>query len=222
VDIENLDLWTELGELRVHITANEIRVFGPNSTDDSPLAPSEPAALREWTRVDDLGRYRPLPGARTMRSNWQVAFPSLAAFTDAMSEVYPLAFEHSTAWQEGRLRIVGLDEVLSRQSGRYEVAAKADETSRQVATAVLCGRCVKRPVWRDAETAVAIPGDTTIPCPEPCSVLVSLCREAALWQDDPPEPSEVDLSVAFAAFEEPGNEIREAYLRARYGGPREQ
>ncbi len=59
--------------------------------------------------------------------------------------------------------------------------------------------------------------DGEIPCPEPCSVLVSLCREAALWQREPPSPAQADPNVAFAAFDAPGNEIREAYLAARYG-----
>jgi hypothetical protein len=81
---------------------------------------------------------------------------------------------------------------------------------------------VKRPVWRDDQAAPPLPGETTIPCPEPCSVLVSLCREAALWQRDPPPSSPIDPGVPFAAFEQPGNDVREAYLRARYGGQREE
>jgi hypothetical protein len=54
-----------------------------------------------------------------------------------------------------------------------------------------------------------------VPCPEPCSVFVSLCREAALWEQAPPQPAAVDDRVAWAAFDEPGNEVREAYLQLR-------
>ena len=42
--------------------------------------------------------------------------------------------------------------------------------------------------------------------------MVALCREAALWQKEPPEPVEPDASVAFADFPTPGNAIRETYL----------
>jgi hypothetical protein len=47
--------------------------------------------------------------------------------------------------------------------------------------------------------------------------MVSLCREAALWQDGPPKRTTPDPRAPFAAFDEPGNEIREAYLEKRYG-----
>jgi hypothetical protein len=69
---------------------------------------------------------------------------------------------------------------------------------------------VKAPAWRGDQPAV-----DQIPCPEPCGVLVSLCREAALWQKDRPQPADVDPYVAFAAFDVPGNEVRERFLGAR-------
>jgi hypothetical protein len=119
-------------------------------------------------------------------------------------------------WTEGRLAVVPLDTVLGRQSGRYEVAARLSERGRAIASEVLCGECVKAPCWRGS-----VPAAGEIPCPEPCSVLVALCREAALWEKDLPAPSQSDQSVGFAQFEQPGNEIRErvvAALRGRSNG----
>src|SRR6185437_2660421 len=101
-------------------------------------------------------------------------------------------------------------------AGRYSVAASLDAHGRRLASEVLCSQCVRVPVWRGVQTDAAERGGVArIPCPEPCSVLVSLCREAALWQQSPPVRSEPDRTVAFAAFETPGNEMREAYLAAR-------
>jgi hypothetical protein len=72
----------------------------------------------------------------------------------------------------------------------------------------VCGECVRRPVW-DGATC----GPDEIPCPEPCSVLVAFCREAVLWQQERPAPTEPDPTIPWAAFEEPGNELRERYLQ---------
>jgi sirohydrochlorin cobaltochelatase len=167
-------------------------------------------ATREFVRTDSLGRYRPLPGARTLPGGWEVRCKP-EGVDAVLDEIYPLARTHMRQWGNGELRLVSLDEVLDRQSGRYAVAAKLDEAGRAVARGVLCGVCIKAPVWAGER-----PGEA-IPCPEPCSVMVSLCREAALWQDERPERSAPDASVPFAAFDVPGNEIREAYLEKRYG-----
>ena len=45
-------------------------------------------------------------------------------------------------------------------------------------------------------------------------MFVALAREAAAWERDGAEPAPVDPAIPFAAFEEPGNEIREAVLAA--------
>jgi len=167
--------------------------------------------LREWVRPDARGRYRPLPGARTMRHGWEatVRGESLAAVAGA---IYPLAEEHRAEARKGTLRIVPLARVLERQTGRYRRAADLDSEGREAASRVLCGQCVKQPLWGGDQWDGEV-----IPCPEPCSVLVSLCREAATWQTEPPASHAPDPDVAYAAFDEPGNELREAYLRTRYG-----
>jgi len=197
-----------LGELIVEFKGEEAIIHGPSTGAEEQVVECEPAALNAWTRFDDLGRYRPLRGARTMRHDWRTTC-GRGQLDEALDAIYPLALHHISEWKNGRLRLVGLDDVLSRQSGRYETTARLNQEARQAA-GVLCGRCVKVPAWRgDAPEA------KDIPCPEPCSVLVALCREAAIWEHERPEPAEPDQAVQFADFETPGNEIREAYLRAR-------
>lgn len=198
------------GQLEVTFEAGTAVIAGPPGAGEPSEIDAAPAALREWTRTDNRGRYRPLTGALTMRRGWQARCRP-AELPAALEEIYPLALRHRQQLDAGTLRVVGLDAVLSRQTGRYAVAASLDAEGRDIASQTVCGRCVKVPVWR---------GDTAdtyqIPCPEPCSVLVSLCREAALWQAAPPVAADADPTVAFAAFDEPGNEVRERYLAARY------
>ncbi|MGH2632022.1 MAG: DR2241 family protein [Tepidiformaceae bacterium] len=198
-----------LGQVGVRLEGNLAVIAGPGT--ERREVPGTPEALREAVRLDDLGRYRPLSGATSMPRGWWARI-SVADLAAALEAVYPLALDHMAAAEAGGLRIVPLADVLERQSGRYSVAAELDGEGRRVASGVLCRDCVRVPVWRgDFASHDAL----DIPCPEPCSVLVSLCREAALWQKSRPAPAPPDPTIAFAAFETPGNEVREAYLAAR-------
>jgi len=198
-----------LGQLTLCLEETGLAVIaGPGTGDDQVLA--TPDALRERVRHDERGRYRPLSGAKSMPGGW---FARVApnGLPDALEALYPLALVHIAAAECGELRIVPLDQVLERQAGRYRAAAQLDADGRDVASEVLCRGCVRVPVWRGVPAAAVL----SIPCPEPCSVLVSLCREAALWQQSLPAPTAASPDIAFAAFETPGNEVREAYLAAR-------
>jgi hypothetical protein len=197
-----------LGELTITIGDTEAVVEGPPAPGEGIELPPDPEVLRAWARTDTSGRYRPLPGARTLRGGWRVRFTSLDAMAAGLDAIYPLAQLHLAQWEDGCLEVVGLDEVLRRQSGRYDGSAALSEAGRELAVDLLCrATCVKAPAWHGDQ-----PAGAAIPCPEPCSVLVSLCREAVAWERDRPEPVPPRPEVPFAAFEEPGNELREAYL----------
>ena len=194
-----------LGEVAVAFREGRVRLSGPCSGPDAVELEPTVEALREHVRLDDDGRYRPLSGARTMPGGWRVSLPGNLTEA-AMEAVYPQALLHQEQAAQGTLRLVPFEDVVARQRGRYRVAGALDAKGQERARDVLCGRCVRTPVWADATAS-----EGAIPCPEPCSVMVALCREAALWQKEPPEPAESDASVAFADFPAPGNEIREAY-----------
>jgi sirohydrochlorin cobaltochelatase len=165
-------------------------------------------ALFELVREDALGRYRPLSGAGTLQTGWDAPLSAAFSRENAIETVYPLAIVHQRQLAAGTLRVVSLDDVLARQSGRYEASGALSPEGRARAVRTVCGECVRRPVW-DGATC----GPDEIPCPEPCSVLVAFCREAVLWQQERPAPTEPDPTIPWAAFEEPGNELRERYLQ---------
>ena len=195
-----------LGEVAVAFREGRVELSGPCSGPEAVELEPTVQALREHVRLDDDGRYRPLSGARTMPGGWRVSLP--VNLTEAAIEaVYPQALLHQEQAAQGALRVVPFEDVVARQRGRYRIAGELDDDGRERARDVLCGRCVRTPVWADATAS-----EGAIPCPEPCSVMVALCREAALWQKEPPEPVEPDASVAFADFPTPGNAIRETYL----------
>lgn len=202
-----------LGQLTIDKGEDGFKVTGPTATANEDEENSEvvldcdPDALREWVRFDDRGRYRPLNGAKTMRAGWRLECRSIDELERCLEAVYPLALRHIELWRRRELEVAPIDRALNRQTGRYHKARDLSEAGRMLASEVLCGICVKAPVWRDVEPAAG-----QIPCPEPCSVLVALCREAAVWDEERPKAAEPDPKIGFADFEAPGNEVREAYL----------
>ncbi len=202
-----------LGELRLEPK----RICGPG--DPLRELPPDAEAIRRYVRSDAAGRYRPLSGSRGLPPGWFVPLGGGLTADDVIEAVYPLALVHRQQAADGTLRIVPLDAVLDRQSGRYESARRLSDRGRRIAREVLCRGCVRTPAWPLSSTeppapCAVRPGPGVIPCPEPCSVLVALAREAAAWEQDPPAPAPIDPSVPFADFAAPGNPTREAVLAA--------
>lgn len=195
-----------LGEVTVAFRGGRVELAGPSRGASPVELEGAIEALREHLCFDEHGRYRPLSGARTMPGDWRISLPESLAEA-AINAIYPQALLHQKQAARGALQIVAFDEVVARQRGRYRVAGELDEGGRERAREALCGRCVRTPIWADGTAE-----DGDIPCPEPCSVMVALCREAALWQEDPPSAASPDPAVPFADFSTPGNEVREAYL----------
>jgi hypothetical protein len=200
------------GEVAVAFREGRVELSGPRSGPAAPALDATVEALREHLRLDECGRYRPLSGARTMPGNWRISLPE--TLTEAAIEtIYPQALLHQEQASQGALRIVPFEAVVERQRGRYRVAGELDEEGRERSRQALCGGCARTPAWADDS---APEGD--IPCPEPCSVMIALCREAALWRKDPPRATTPDPGVPFADFSTPGNEIREAFLAGAPAG----
>jgi hypothetical protein len=199
-----------LGQLTLLIGLDEAVIAGPGPDPGARELPADVAAIRVHVRADDRGNYRPLSGLRNLPSNWHARFTSLEAFANAVDAVYPLAQRHAALLAEGSLVVVPLDAVFERQAGRYAVAARLSAAGRDRAVRMLCGACVRSPLWAGQPASE----EGAIPCPEPCSVMLALCREAALWEQDRPAAAEPCAGVPFAAFDQPGNHLREAYLRS--------
>ncbi len=202
----------KLGQLSIEFDGEAAVVHGPAAATPEIEVEASEEPLRNWVRHDAARRYRPLPGSNDMQPGWRARCDDASlTLAEVLEIVYPLAMLHVAQHREGTLRVVPLPDVLERQSGRYARAVTLSAEARDVAVSVLCGQCVKQPVWHGANA-----GKGEIPCPEACSVMVSLCRDAALWESTPPTNAPVDVQLPWAAFERPGNAIREQYLRERF------
>jgi hypothetical protein len=200
----------QLGQLQLLVGLDEAVIVGPGPDPRACELAGDPEAVRQHVRLDDEGRYRPLSGLRNLRSNWHARFTTLESFGAAVDAIYPLGQRHAALHAEGRLTVTTLDELFARQEGRYAVAADLSARGRELALGILCGSCVRVPLWTGAQVV----SEGGIPCPEPCSLLLALCREAALWEREPPAITANDAQVPLGAFETPGNPIRETYIRA--------
>lgn len=205
-----------LGELTISVAGDVAEIRGPESGREPVTVAGGTESLRDWVRADGSGGYRPLSGARTMRPDW-VFRCERDLLRAAIDTIYPLALVHREMASAGTLRIVGLEEVLARQTkGARRSVPEAVETALE---RVVCGACVRSPVWRSAAAGDVLTGE--IPCPEPCSVVVALCRRALEWETQfprLPRPDAPDPSVPYAQFENPKNALRVAYLKAREAG----
>jgi len=205
-----------LGEVTVLLERTGAEIHGPSAGGEPTEVGGGIEALREWVRFDDRGSHRPLSGARTLRHDWlfRCAAPALPA---ALDVIYPLATLHREMASAGRLRIVSLDEVLARQTRAGSGARAAPPAVQSALVRSVCAICVRSPAWY-ARTEERAPVVGEIPCPEPCSVSIALCRAALAWEANSPPSNSSDPSVPFAEFENPRNALRAAYLQARKGG----
>lgn len=176
-----------------------VRIEGPGTSERE--APGDPLVFRAFVRLDDEGRYRPLTGARTLRSGWWIDCRDVAEATERVEWVYPLALRHAAQALAGTLRVVGMEEALGRQTGDFAAAAGLRPDQRRRAVEALCGLCVRCPVW-DQE-----PKDPDqIPCPEPCNLFIGLAAAVADF-DGVAAESEDSNGVDWADFSAPRNPI---------------
>ena len=95
----------------------------PDKSVQKPLRIlTDPLAARDLARFDDQNRYRPLKGAPTLPTGWELQLDSLASVRLALDCIYPGALASWIAWRQKRVQPIDLRTTLSRQTGMYRVA----------------------------------------------------------------------------------------------------
>lgn len=191
----------QLGEVTVVRQSDGYEMLGPGATAASEENALSPEAFRQWVRHTEAGQYRPLSGSLGMRRNWRRRYADVETLVAELEMLYPLALAHLWQFRAGRLSVVPPEEVLKRHGVRL---VPGEVRALHAVQEVLCSRCVRCPMWdRDAALGVG-----QVPCPEPCSVWVSLCRRALHWARHPPAAEDASATVGFADFGVAGNSLR--------------
>ncbi len=199
----------------------------------------EPREAREIAKLTEKGEYRPLKSSSNLRRGWELRVKSARDLAVAVNYLYPAAQVHWHLYREGKLDVTSYRENAARQSGIYKRIQRLSDEGVQNAARACCEDtvCLKKTLWDvDEETPLAMDrGNGEIPCPEPCSVFVSLARRVRLFErEDKRDLDEIGLSPSEkedlaalveaasagsveyareAEFEEPLNERRLRYRR---------
>ena len=199
----------------------------------------EPRAAREISKTTEAGEYRPLKSSPNLRRGWELGVDDAGGLFVAMNYLYPAGVVHWHLLREGALDVTSYRENAARQSGIYKRVQRLSDEGVQDTARACCedAVCLKKTLWDvDEDTPLAQDrGSGEIPCPEPCSVFVSLARRVRLFEREKKRdldavglsPSEKEDLAALveatatgevrfareAEFEEPLNERRMRYRR---------
>jgi sirohydrochlorin cobaltochelatase len=161
-------------------------------------ASGEPDAAADLARFDDVGNYRPLKTAPTLRHGWRLALEDLPALRTALDSFYPGRLAAMFAFEKGELRTTPFRDTLARQSGMYRVAAQITDERADELIGNFCrsdGGCLRTILWQRDQNGTApsakLPpekfdsshdqtgmGAPVIPllCQEACNLLVAEAR----------------------------------------------
>lgn len=246
--------WGQL-HLTVTVTADGTRQYGVRHREDTadesvehvetePLERLDPTGVRDRTRFDDRGRYRPLKTAPTLPTGWVAPALSPVECLRLVGWVYPASVENWYRERTGDLDLTHWDETMARQSGMYGVIKtwnRRDGHDHVEWVAQACcadSQCLKRRVWEyDVETPLETPGgDGEFPCREPCSLVISAARRWTRQEGERPQRYEIELTptenaqltrildavadgdvteIREAAFEDGANRWRARFLRSK-------
>lgn len=234
------------GQLHITVRADDShrRRYVVRHTDDATVSRArlsvyrEPTAVRDHTRLDDDGAYRPLSTAPTLPTGWVAVELDPAALIETVDEVYPATVANWHLDRADRLDITHWRETADRQTGIYAVVDELDGDRVSWLAEACCAdtECLKRREWDETadERLNVARGAGEFPCREPCSLVVAAAREIALAERESadgglsdPERAQIDRIVTAAAEGESirigdvgdgANRLRVRYLRAKYAG----
>lgn len=140
-----------------------------------------PTALRERTRFDNSGCYRPLKTAPNLPTGWYLAPSDSTRLIEAISVVYPASIENWYLERQGELDITHWREAVARQTGRYGDLDTIDPSTLTTLVRTHCtdDSCLKRRQWElDGEHGIDVPGDDGVfPCREPCPYFLEAAKQ---------------------------------------------
>jgi hypothetical protein len=207
----------------------------------------DPFRAREFAQTTASGEHRPLKTAPNLRQGWALVELDAHGLWTALGYLYPAAALHWQAGLAGTLRVTHWRETAGRQTGIYGAVKLLDDQAVRDTVRACCGDavCLRRVAWRlDEATPLGLAeegpaqGEAGVPCPEACSMFISLAREALKLERTPRSevpglgtlaPAELEQLRALVAgaaagtlggvregeFEDPLNQRRIRYLAAR-------
>jgi len=190
---------SRIGQLEIAHSGRGFTLSHRDDTGRTDLTAYHADDAAEVAKFDDVGKYRPLKTAPTLRHGWKIFERDGKNISRAIDAIYPGRLAMLRCYDSGKLKTTSLRETLDRQSGMYRVAAKISDGQINQVVGDFCrsdGGCLRTILWkRDSKKTVPstkLPpekfdpavdqtgrGEKCIPllCQEACNLLVAACRE---------------------------------------------
>jgi hypothetical protein len=176
----------------------------------------QPAERLKLLRTTDLrvlaqdtatGEFRPLKSAPTLAPGWRAHVGSAGELEFALNTLYPGSLADWFAARSENPPITGYRDFTRRQSGMYRITALLSDAQAAQLVRAICppAGCLKRRLWTvDGLPADAAEAKSSIPCLEPCALLLEFARK--MMRIEQQEPLNLalhpdDAASAIAALE---------------------
>jgi hypothetical protein len=175
----------------------ELRHVSDQSRPASELKSLAIPELRTLAQTTEEGRFRPLKSAPNLARGWRAVAENASELDAALERLYPGALADALAARQSPPPLTNFREFVQRQSGMYRVTALLTDAQAARVIASCCPPqfCLKRRLWSAALAAPDPPeAKSTIPCLEPCALLLEWARLAARLEQE--EKHELGLSAS--------------------------
>ena len=205
------------------------RLDAHRSIESLEFVSADPFYARVVAQTTNDGAHRPLKTAPNLRQGWALVDLDGRGLWTALDYLYPACATHWHAERTGTLRPTHWRETAGRQSGIYSPVKLLDDDAVRNTVRACCADvvCLRRVAWEiDEGTPLGlgeegpVEGDAAVPCPEACSMFISLARQVLRLERAPrtPVPGLVPLA---AAEVEQVRALVAAAAEGRLGGVRE-
>ncbi len=161
------------------------------AADALDIVSADPFRARKIAQTTAAGEHRPLKTAPNLRRGWLLHGLSGAGLWTTLDYLYPACAVHWYAASRGVLRVTDWPETAARQSGMYGAVGLLSPEGVRDAVAACCDDsvCLRRVAWGTGETPAAVDAAAapsgSVPCPEACSLFISLARKALALERSP-------------------------------------
>lgn len=179
--------------------------------------------LATWADSTLRGAFRPNKAAPSLRTGWCCHPATEADLAVALDQLYPGALADWYAWEMGVAEVTSFRDFMARQTGMYRSTQNLTDTQAdQVATAGCdSSLCLRRRCWPTPGLGAAPAGpNLSVPCLEPCALLLEFARWTARQAREPIQSlpvTEAERATLVAALEyslaHPPEDVREGDTR---------
>jgi hypothetical protein len=156
------------------------------------------AELRKLAMFTAEGQFRPLRSSPDLPRDWIFTCISPEELWRALQELYPSSIADWFAARDPNPPVTNYRDFTNRQTGMYRITQLlSDEQAATVTRAACHARfCLKQRLWTVPGLATESQEEkSSIPCLEPCAILLELARKAARIEQ------EAKLGVQFSKSE---------------------